>query len=143
MALLRTGLGAESVSLPPVYPSTLFPNNGETAGQVCKGAREFGGQVPHGNTELCVERGLYSVHTFISFPISDVLTGKRILVGNRSQEKLLGKQVTKYIRSQYFPEVGWFPESEDVSLSAVGALEGLAGPWPVPPNTIHDGAWKE
>lgn len=44
-----------------------------------------------------------SVHTFISFPISEVLTGLRILGGNRSRVKLLGKQATKYIRSQGFP----------------------------------------
>lgn len=44
-----------------------------------------------------------SVHTFIPFPISELLTGIRILGGNRSLAKLLGKQATKYIRSQRFP----------------------------------------
>lgn len=70
----------------------------------------------HMETQDPVLREASSVHTFISFPISDVLTRKRILVGNRSQVKLLGKQTTKYItigarasqRGAAQQKVGWF-----------------------------------
>lgn len=58
MALLRTGLGADPVSLPPVYPSTLFPNNWEIAGESLHRSLKFAGKVPHGDTGPCVERGL-------------------------------------------------------------------------------------
>lgn len=57
----------------------------------------------HIETQGPLLREASSVHTFISFPISEeILTGIRILGGNRSRIKLLGKQAAKYVRSQRF-----------------------------------------
>lgn len=51
-----------------------------------------------------MSREAHRVDILISFLIPDALTRIRLLGGNGSQVELLGKQATRYVRSQRLPE---------------------------------------